>query len=772
MSLSQKTSLVQFHRPDQPYTSHRRVSLPAILEALKQTRGFPVVLLNTDNSLFGVVSNGDIATYLARHPDRSLDEIGAEDVANQSPVCGHVRDSVETIEAYLAPERIRTLPILDGNRHVVRVVTRQKPYVEIGGRCVMEGCQPFLLAEIGVNHNGDLDEARALVEAAAQAGFDGVKFQHRGAGLYNVSDINKFDLGTQYIISEIERTRLSIEALKTCCEQARSLGLATVITPFDEEALQAVLDHGLQPDALKIASCDLTNGPLIKRCGETDRPLVLSTGMSYERDIRATSQQLRRLMVPHGFLHCNSTYPAPAHDVNLAYIQRLREMTSTVVGYSSHDGDPVIPVSAVACGADLVEVHITRSRDAKGSDHRASLELHRLADFVKQCRLVHEARGNANPRVPTQGELANRQSLGKSYALREARPNGHRLTREDLILISPGSGFTVEARDELLGRSLRRDVPARTLLSSSDLEGADDGSMGNLTDLASTFKTLGYLVGVPVRYHDAEQLAASFGLPLLEFHMSDRDLDLDPGDFIRRAWPGVTLVIHAVEQYEDGFILDLASGDAAVLQRSMDEIERLTRHVDRLRPYFRPAERVPVVLNIGGFSTEAFMDQETERQALRTAVASLEHLQQAHPGYEFLPQTMPPFPWHQGGRSFHNLLTSQGRIHAFLDQSTADLCFDVSHTALACTHFGESIEHVAASVANRVRHVHLSDAQGTNAEGLEVGDGSLNFRRLHNAMHQGGRELLMMPEIWQGHINGGQKFARSLTRYLELVSEA
>jgi N-acetylneuraminate synthase len=278
---------------------------------------------------------------------------------------------------------------------------------------------------------------------------------------------------------------------------------------------------------------------------------------------------------------------------------------------------------------------------------------------------------------------------------------------------------------------------------------------------------LGYITGIPVRYHDVLQMQQSFSLPLLEFHMSDRDLQLDPGDIFVEPLQDVDLIVHAVEQYEDGFILDLASEEPTIVQRSMDEIRRLCDHVNRLRLFFRPTEQIPVVLNLGGFTTDGFLPEAAYPKTLERAAQTLEQLTVRHSEFRFLPQTMPPFPWHQGGRSFHNLLTSRSRVQDFLQITSTDLCFDVSHTALSCAHFHESIEDHIAAMAGRIFHVHLSDAQGTNAEGLEVGEGSIDFHKLHHAMRRDGHYLYMIPEIWQGHINGGEKFARSLARFHE-----
>jgi N-acetylneuraminate synthase len=254
---------------------------------------------------------------------------------------------------------------------------------------------------------------------------------------------------------------------------------------------------------------------------------------------------------------------------------------------------------------------------------------------------------------------------------------------------------------------------------------------------------------------------------MLEFHMSDRDLRLDPAVYLNDSFSDIELIVHAVEQYEDGFILDLASSDSTVLKRSFDEFDRLCDHISRLRAFFRPSDQIPIVINLGGFTTDAFLDDDAYRRTLDCAVRSLEILSGRHQTYRLLPQTMPPFPWHQGGRSFHNLLTSRQRVQDFLDATDIDLCFDVSHTALSCAHFGEHIEDHVATMAGRIVHVHLSDAQGTNAEGLEVGEGAIDFFKLHQAMQSGGQPLYMIPEVWQGHLQGGAKFARSLIRFHE-----
>ena len=761
--------MIQYHPPREPYTAPRQTSLAQLLRQVRENGGFPVVLINADQSLFGIASSGDITGFLANNRDIPLESITAEMLANQSPLVCHVGDSAETIECHLSNKAIRSLPVLDYSRKVVRVVSQQEPFLRIGRFRVDLESQPFMLAEIGVNHNGSIDEALWLIQQAAKAGCHAVKFQHRSRDLYNLDDIDTYDLGTQYIIAEIERTRLEVSDLVVCCRFARDLGMEVVITPFDATALQEIISSDIRPAALKIASCDLSNHPLIESCASADLPLILSTGMSYEREIQAASRMLKTLMVEHAFLHCNSTYPAPPQDINLAYISRLREITRALVGYSSHDGEPLIPMAAVAHGARIIEFHITRSHDSQGTDHRASIEVKALPSFVKACFLTHEATGKATPRKPSQGELANRQVLGKSLALSQDRPAGYRLYSSDLILVSPGSGYGISDLEILTGQTLARNATARRILQPSDFECATATYLDGLATAIIGLRANGYIPGIPVRYHDIYEMHEAFRLPMLEFHMSDRDLRLDPFEHLQHPFPDVDLIVHAVEQFEDGFILDLASGDCSALKRSFEEIDRLAAHINHLRRYFRPINKVPVVVNIGGFTTDEFLSDHDYERTLERAVRSLEKLCECYPELELLPQTMPPFPWHQGGRSFHNLLTSHKRVHDFLNATSVRLCFDVSHTALSCAYYGEDIIDHVTTMSGRIAHVHLSDAQGTNAEGLEIGEGSLNFRQLHQALQACGHSLYVIPEIWQGHQRGGEKFARSLVRYHECL---
>lgn len=762
--------MTQYHKAEEPYLCNKEKSFIDVISNIKFINGFPLTVINNDKSLYGVISTGDITRFLEGKRSLPLDMISAEDLANQNPIIGHVLDPYETIENYFTNKLVRSIPIINNKREVCKIVTNEKPFLTIGKNKVGSEFAPFILAEIGVNHNGDINEAFFLIKEAAKQKCNGVKFQYRSKNLYNQNDINSYDLGTQYIISEIQRTHLSLNKLLDCFNLAKELELEFVLTPFDEIALNEILDSKIIPSAIKIASCDLSNEPLIYECCKTGYPIILSTGMSFEREIAKTSNFMKRQMVGHAFLHCNSTYPAPAEDINLNYIRRLKEITKTVVGYSSHDGNIIIPAASILQGADIIEFHITRSKEEKGTDHRASIEVSELGKFIDNCNLLYLAKGNDNPRKPSQGEISNRYTLGKSYALKNDYKANQIIEEKDLILVSPGHGFSIDRKFELIGKKLRNSKKKRSLLIQSDIESEVNFNKNELKTVIKSLKELGYLTGIPVRYHDAKKLYQIFETEMLEFHMSHRDLTLDPHEYLDCDLQEVFLIVHAVEQFEDGFIFDLCSSDEKIIQRSLNEVDKLIRHIESMRNLFKQVDKIPIVLNPGGFTENAFLNETESIKKIEKCAKNLKILINKYDRYEFLPQTMPPYPWHQGGRSFHNLLTNKKLVKVFLDNIDVNLCFDVSHSFLSCQLFGEYLEDHARLFSDKYKHIHLSDAQGTNAEGLEIGEGCIDFSKIHFELKRQRKDYYLIPEIWQGHLNNGEKFARSIIRFFNQIS--
>lgn len=763
--------MVHYYEPANPWVLNRKTNLFEVFQSLQKTK-LPVILVEDDNTVFGVLSSGDIGRFFSANQNVPIDKTKAEQIANTLPVMAHINDGYETIEAFLRREKIKILPLIDSNRKLTKVASDEEAFLNLNNKIVKCGGKPYLIAEIGVNHNGSIDEAFALIKAAAKSGCDAVKFQHRSDKLYNTNLLDSFDLGTQYIISQIDKTKLSIDDLKRCVEYSKDIDLDVIITPFDKFALDEISIFDDTLVAYKIASCDLTNIPLIKEVIQRGKSIIASTGMCFEREIIQTSDFLKKSWVNHAFLHCNSTYPCPVEDVNLAYINRLKEITNTVVGYSSHDGKEFVPQASVTFGAAIVEFHITKNHSLEGTDHLASIQVENLSKFVSNIYQIYEAIGNSAPRKPSQGEVANRLTLGKSLAFNRDLKKNHILTENDFVLISPGHGKNYNQRYKYIGKKLIKECSQFSYIKDELFQ--DEKKPFLFSELKIAYKKLrenGYITGIPVRYHDFNKFFEIFGPPMVEFHMSDRDISLDTKNYLKRSYKNVDLIVHAIEQYEDGFILDLASNDLKIVERSYREISRLIKHIDELRKFFKDTEKVPLVINIGGFSRKNFVNSNEKNEIFKRAIFAFKQISKLYPKYDFLPQTMPPFPWHQGGRSYHNLLVDKNNIMNFIDRTKCKICLDLSHTALASYYLEENFFDFLSDIAKDVRHIHLSDAIGNSQEGLDIGEGSIDFLKFHKRIYKKKKNIFLIPEIWQGHLNDGFKFANSIIKYSKIVSK-
>jgi N,N'-diacetyllegionaminate synthase len=335
----------------------------------------------------------------------------------------------------------------------------------------------FIIAEAGVNHNGSLDLALKLIDAAAEAGADAVKFQTFQTHNVVVRGTEKAEYqkvhtgaGDQYdMIRALELGEAEHEALAARC---RERGIEFMSTPFDEWATALLLRLGMQ--RIKIASGELTNRPFLEMLARQDRPLILSTGMATLAEVERSVGWLQaaRPGVPAAqwltVLHCTSNYPAAPADVNLRAMQTMASALATPVGYSDHTLGIEVSLAAVALGATVIEKHFTLDRALPGPDHQASLDPQQLRALVTGVRAVEAALGDG-VKAPAANELPVRALVRRSAFLREALPAGHALAAGDLAFLRPGTGIGPEHAPELAGRRTARALPTGHLLAWEDL---------------------------------------------------------------------------------------------------------------------------------------------------------------------------------------------------------------------------------------------------------------------------------------------------------------
>jgi N-acetylneuraminate synthase/N,N'-diacetyllegionaminate synthase len=330
------------------------------------------------------------------------------------------------------------------------------------GRAIGDAAPVFVVAEAGVNHNGDPALARRLVDAAAECGADAVKFQTfsvdalltRGAPKagYQVETTGAGESQREMLA----RLELSLEVLAELKDRAAKHGLIFFSAPFDEESAD-VLD-ALDVALFKVPSGEITNLPLLRHLAAKGRPIILSTGMASLAEVEQAVAAINGAGdVPLAVLHCLSAYPAPAAEINLRAMDTLAVRFGCPIGFSDHTLGIEIALAAVARGARIIEKHLTLDTSLAGPDHRASLDPPAFAAMVRAIRTVESALGDGVKR-PMPSEADTRRVARKSLVAARALTAGERLAAEDVAVKRPGTGIPPAELSRLLGCRLTRDV--------------------------------------------------------------------------------------------------------------------------------------------------------------------------------------------------------------------------------------------------------------------------------------------------------------------------
>jgi len=634
--------------------------------------------------------------------------------------------------------------------------------LHVGTRRIGPGEPCYVIAEVGINHNGDLAVAKALVDAAVDGGADAVKFQKRKLKeTYREEIIDQprhGEQGLQYIVPLLIEFELTDDQFRELFEYCRSRQITAMCTPWDRASVDFLETCDLA--AYKIGSPDLTNFPLIEYVAATGKPMLLSTGMSTEEEVRRTLAFLEQHNAEYALFHCVSTYPAAPEEINLRFMERLREWSRRPVGYSGHDTGTAISLAAVAMGARLLERHLTLDRTMRGPDHKASLEPAAFAEQVRALREVELSMGVPH-RWITRGETLNRRVLGKSLVAATDIPANTAIARPMLTSKSPGLGLSPQFVDKLVGRRLTRAIVRDEMFHQSDIEDTVAGRETAPIDVGAPW-------GIVARFLDFAALEQAFvplGMRFVEFHVSDRDLDAGAAAYHGGRKP-FGFVVHAPE-YAHDTLIDLCSADTSQRELSVQRIQKTIDLARDLAPLFEwDAALFPkgpkIVMHVGGMSPRpGGYDLEAATDRLLAALRQLETS-----GVDLLLENLPPYPWYFGGRWFGHVICDPENTVLLCRESGLGLCFDTSHAALECAKSGVSLLDFAAAVAPYVRHLHMSDGAGTSGEGLQIGDGSVNFVALLPVLLES--KPTVIPEIWMGHHENGLAFRAALERLTEI----
>ena len=334
----------------------------------------------------------------------------------------------------------------------------------------MNNDKVIIIAEAGVNHNGDIDMARRMVLEARAAGADYVKFQTAVPELVistyaPKAEYQKETTGTEQ--SQLEMCRsihLPLDAYKGLAELCYKEGIGFMSTPFDLVSVDCLAEIGM--DYWKIPSGEITNLPYLRKIGALGGKIIMSTGMATLAEVDTAVNILEKAGTPRSdiwLLHCTTQYPAPYESVNLRAMDALASLGCAGVGYSDHTVGTDIAVAAVARGAQIIEKHFTLDRNLPGPDHRASLEPAQLAELVAAVRRTEAALGNG-VKEAAEAELPNIDIARKSIVAAREIARGETFTPENLACKRPGGGISPMRWDEIIGKTATRDFRADELI--------------------------------------------------------------------------------------------------------------------------------------------------------------------------------------------------------------------------------------------------------------------------------------------------------------------
>lgn len=625
---------------------------------------------------------------------------------------------------------------------MIKEITIDNKKIGLGHPC-------YIVAEIGINHNGSVQIAKQLVDVAISAGADAVKFQKRNLEhIYTEEILDNPNLGEQNfqymipLLREFELTEEDFFFLKKYCDRKR---ITFLCTPFDLKSAEFL--EKLRVPAYKIGSPDLTNFALLEKVAATKKPMIVATGMAYLDEIEKTVGFLGKKKVKFALLHCSSTYPAPWDKLNLRFIETLRQKFNVPVGYSGHELGISMSIVAAALGASIIERHLTLDRSMKGPDHAASLEAQDFKRLVRDIRYAEQALGDGI-KYMSRGEILNREVLGKSLVAAEGIKKGEVIRRKMIAVKSPGKGLSPQLLDTLIGKRAQKNFKKDDLFLENDIHKVKQ------PNFSKSFKSFW---GLKVRFHNLNQMMA-LKPKMVEFHFTDKDLEYK---FKPHQKYPAALYIHAPE-YHFRSINDLCSLEKELRDEAIAIMQKTIERAREMKKYFAPV-KPKIVFHPGGMSIDPIKNRRVLWKNLENSLKKIDSR-----GVELLPENLPPRPWYFGGQWVDNIFVDLDEIREFCKRTHIKCTLDLSHAKLYYNLIGEDFYAVLQRIKPYVRELHISDAYGTDEEGLQIGEGDIDWTKIQEIFKD--YQYGWIPEIWRGHQREGQGFfiaLEKLTKYFK-----
>ena len=604
-----------------------------------------------------------------------------------------------------------------------------------------------VLAEIGINHDGDLNKARRLIQGARDSGCTGIKFQYRNFARTYANNANQ--IGDEIISAQIQRTYIPAAGILELNDFAKSLDLQTGISFFTEEDLN---DFNIQDstfDFFKIPSAELSNINLIVSLLQTGKLVYISVGMHRESEIESIFSKI--LNYPNWIpMHCISNYPVADHNVFLGYIKFLKRKWNRGVGYSSHDENWENNIVALTLGAVAIERHITESVDDLGLDHSSSSTVDQFRKIVDYANKIDDLLVGDFERVPNQGELLNKQNLGRSFYALKSISKGSKLNLDEFSYRSPQIGIGIEEVHGFEGAATVKVINAGEALTLSHLNAETEEVTADAINIARNVQ-----VSIPVRISDYESIRKAIPVGSYEFHLSYKEVELDLLSL--KVDPTNSYSVHLPDYVNSTTLIDPFSLDSEIRDASLRCIKRVLQFSEMLSD--RTSKVVPIVASLAGIGIDRVQYYLKAAELISKYSTS---------NAKITLQWLPPFAWYFGGSVKLSNMCQQEDVK-WINENQIPITLDTSHLILGKNYYNFDALKLIEELLPLIAHWHISDAIGSDGEGMQLGDGGPDSKKiLGKVLAQPGLKVI---EVWQGHFNNYEGFKTAINRVPNLITD-
>ena len=604
-----------------------------------------------------------------------------------------------------------------------------------------------IIAEIGINHNGSEVIAKELIKASYFSGCDAIKFQYRNL-LRSYASKNCKEIGDGLLQSEINRCYLTPDQILNLTNYAKDkYKLEVGISFFTDEDINDFNKSINKFDFFKVPSVEFSNSKLISKLSELEKPILLSLGCNTEATIinQIKSFDINKTVL----LHCVSNYPVEIFNAKLGYIKHLKKIWEGQIGYSSHDSDWRVCISAMTLGIDWLERHITLDKKDFGLDHTTSSTPEEFKDLCFFARELGLALSGNVPRELNAGELINLQNLGRSPYLLHSFNEGKIISENDIVWRSPQVGLDKNEFKGLIKVPIKKSIEVGEPLCKHHYENNDNEYQYEHSWLNDK------KISLPSRIHDSDIIYKQTSIVYQELHLSFKEVLsedlLNPKNYSNL----LKYSIHLPDYIDSNTIIDPFSQDSEIRNLSI----KIVRNCLNLSLYLYDltGEVIPIV---GSFS-KRHSSKELDIKRINEFCS-----ENSKNGVNFLmPQWLPPIAWYFGGSVKLNLFNSIEDLE-IMNKFGCNFCLDICH-AFMCFYIDENILDEISKSFSLVKHIHIAGATSIDGEGE-----SLN--KMNETQLRFLRKVIDLPyikvlEVWQGHLNNYKGFKKSLIEIPKLA---